>query len=357
MKRMELLDYGRFVAAICVLAFHYLFNGIQNGKISSVTYVPSIVYYVKYGFLGVEFFFMISGYVIFISAKSRTASEFAVSRAVRIYPAFWVAVVLTSVVAQFWGGTQMPVSFFQAIANLTMLPGLFGYGFVDGVYWTLQFELKFYFLVFFCLMAGLQSKLELVFLLWPIVMLFALFAGYQHLPFMGGYYYFFSAGAVFAIQKNKFSACSIVSLVISFYLCIIFIASKAIELSESKNILFSMFVTCVILIIFYVFFFVLNSKIGLTIRIPGSRLAGDLTYPLYLIHAHIGYMIISKYATQNNMLIVYSILVCIIMLLSYLIHKYVEKKYFNIWNYIFSRTLGKVIDNLHNKHICSLLNR
>ena len=159
MRRIELLDYGRFVATICVGAFHYLFNGIQNGKISSLTHIPALVEFAKYGYLGVEFFFMISGYVIFFSANHKTAGQFLAARAVRLYPAFWAAVIFTTVVAQFWGGMKMSVSFPQAIANLTMFPKLFGYEFVDGVYWTLQYEWMFYFAVCTALIVGIQERL------------------------------------------------------------------------------------------------------------------------------------------------------------------------------------------------------
>ncbi|MEL7088997.1 MAG: acyltransferase family protein [Planctomycetota bacterium] len=88
MSRIQLLDYGRFGAAIAVVGYHWFFNGIHNGKIDSLELQPWAVESVKYGYLGVEFFFMISGYVIFFSAKNRSAAQFATLRATRLYPAF-----------------------------------------------------------------------------------------------------------------------------------------------------------------------------------------------------------------------------------------------------------------------------
>lgn len=70
--RMELLDYGRFFAAISVVAYHYSFNGIKGGKITSIDVVSPIAESVfKYGYLGVDFFFIISGYVIFFLSLTR----------------------------------------------------------------------------------------------------------------------------------------------------------------------------------------------------------------------------------------------------------------------------------------------
>ena len=48
MKRIELLDYGRFFAALSVVAFHYFFNGIANGKVSSISHIPEVISLVKY---------------------------------------------------------------------------------------------------------------------------------------------------------------------------------------------------------------------------------------------------------------------------------------------------------------------
>ena len=117
MKRLELLDYGRFFAAIVVVLFHYTFNGISNGKITSIAHTQSVIDLTKYGYLGVELFFMISGYVIFFSAKSGSASKFAVGRAVRLYPAYWFAVLFTSVFAFNWGGDLMSVQPRQIVVN------------------------------------------------------------------------------------------------------------------------------------------------------------------------------------------------------------------------------------------------
>jgi peptidoglycan/LPS O-acetylase OafA/YrhL len=86
-KRLELLDYARLSAALCVLCFRYL-QRIRNGKVTSTERIPGTSEWAMYGYLGVPFLCMISGYVIFFSAQERIAAEFAVSRAVRLFPAY-----------------------------------------------------------------------------------------------------------------------------------------------------------------------------------------------------------------------------------------------------------------------------
>lgn len=340
MKRLELLDYGRFFAATIVVLFHYTFNGIANGKISSIEHIPGLIEFTKYGYLGVELFFMVSGYVIFFSAKNRTADQFAVSRAIRLYPSYWFAVLFTATVALFWGGALMSVQTDQVIVNLTMISKLFGYTYVDGVYWTLMYELSFYFAVFVILIIGLQSRLEMIFILWPLLMLAALLADQQQIPYLGSYYYYFAAGALFAIIKDNKPPMAYLSLLITFALCINFTAGKAASLSKSSGVEYSGIIIALIIISFYIFFFLLNSKKGESLSLPKSRLLGALTYPVYLIHAHFGYMFISQFANNQNKYVIYLLTIFIVLAVSYFMHMLIERKLANLWRTFFKATVG-----------------
>jgi peptidoglycan/LPS O-acetylase OafA/YrhL len=357
MRRLELLDYGRFFAAINVIFFHYLFNGIHNGKISSITYIPEVIDLVKYGYLGVEFFFMISGYVIFFSAKNRNASQFAVSRAVRLYPAFWVAVIFTSFFAMFWGGNQMTVYPSLILSNFSMVSPIFGRDFVDGVYWTLIYELKFYALILLLLIFGAQNKLDSIFLLWPVIISIAIFLGKDNLPYLGSYFCYFSAGTILALMKERKSALHYLSLLLAIYLCISFSAGKASSMSEAKGIFYSEIIIGCIVAMFFMFFIAANSKTGSNLKLYGSRLLGGLTYPIYLIHAHFGYMFISQFATEENKISIYILTILIVLSIAYIIHVFAEKKPSHFWNIFFNRIVGRPIEFLNYKAITTFNNR
>lgn len=352
---MELLDYGRFTAAISVIAFHYLVNGINNGKISSISHIPGVIDFAKYGYLGVEFFFMISGYVIFFSAKNRSASQFAVSRAVRLYPAFWVAIIFTSAFAIFWGGDKMAVYPSLVITNFTMISPVFGIGFVDGVYWTLLYELEFYLLVFTLLFFGFQKQLDIIFLIWPIIIAIAVYYEKDYLPFLGNYFCYFSAGAILAMIKERKNIFQYSSLILALYLCISFSVGKLPELTDTKEIDYSEVIIGSIVSIFFLFFIIANSKIGSNFKLYGSRLLGGVTYPIYLIHAHIGYMLISQFATEENKISVYLLTVLFVLSAAYAIHTIVEKKYAILWKTFFERAVGKPIDFLYYKFISMVI--
>ncbi|WP_266367008.1 acyltransferase family protein [Tellurirhabdus rosea] len=131
LKRIEELDALRGIAALLVVGFHYVMR-------TEYSHTPLI-----YGVTGVDLFFIISGYVIFLTLnRTRDWRDFVVSRFARLYPAYWFAVLFTGVLFYFFdrGGfrfTMIPM-------NLTMFQRLFDKQDLDGPYWTLWVELVFY---------------------------------------------------------------------------------------------------------------------------------------------------------------------------------------------------------------------
>lgn len=340
-----MLDYGRFVAALAVMAFHYGLNGISNGKIHGVEANLYLAEFFKYGYLGVEFFFVISGYVICRSTSGKTPGEFLVSRFVRLYPAFWAGVAVTATFAFFLGGDKMSVSLYQVLANLTMFPGYVGVPYVDGVYWTLELELAFYCLIFFIIVFGSPKAVDHFTLVWPIILILAFLANKWYWPYLGGYYYFFSAGCLFAlIERTGYRLPNIVSLVVITYLCISFSAGKAETLSTSKGLVYSATTIGLLVAVMFIFFAMLNfSKIA-SLRLPGSKYMGSVTYPLYLIHAHVGYMLISALNSYISTLWAYVIAVFTVFVLASLINMWVEVKFARQWKSLFLCLVGRPVD-------------
>jgi len=84
------IDLLRFIAAISVVFYHYAFIGVTRPDYNPLVF-PALVPIAKYGYLGVELFFIISGYVVLLSAQGKTVRQFFVSRVTRLYPAYWVA--------------------------------------------------------------------------------------------------------------------------------------------------------------------------------------------------------------------------------------------------------------------------
>ena len=348
-RRLELLDSVRFLAVMMVMMFHYTFNGIVNGKITSIGQESWLVEFTKYGYLGVELFFMISGYVIFFSAQSGSASKFAVSRALRLYPAYWFAVFFTSFFAFFWGGELMSVTPMMVLVNLTMLQSFLGVSDVDGAYWTLVYEIKFYAAIFVVLLIGAQKHLRKILVCWPILFCISLLLDQEERTYAGGYYYYFCAGALFAVLKDRFDWRVMVILLVNFVLCITSSSGKAAELTLAKSSAYSGAVIGMLVSSFFVLFVLQNFKSMQEVSIPYSKILGSLTYPIYLVHAHFGYILLNKFANEANKFLIYPLVIVVVLAVAYAINRFIEVRFAVFWRGIFNSTLGRLTEAVQAK--------
>lgn len=134
------VDALRGIAATMVMAFHY---STRFGQLHGPW--PGLGFTFESGRLGVQLFFMISGFVIFMTLDRAThPSEFIVSRFSRLYPVFWAAVLLTGGVELSFHLLGQQYGWSTVLLNLLMVQGLFQVPDIDGAYWTLQVEVLFY---------------------------------------------------------------------------------------------------------------------------------------------------------------------------------------------------------------------
>ena len=164
-ERIAELDVLRGVAAVWVMLFHYTVRWFeQPGPPQS-----------PFGEYAVHLFFMISGFVIFMTLRNtKTGADFVVSRFSRLYPAYWAAVLVTASVMAFLPPfAKSAVTFPQVAVNLTMLQQWLRVKEVDGVYWTLAIELAFYGWMFLIFKIRALNRIELIGTIWIFVELFA----------------------------------------------------------------------------------------------------------------------------------------------------------------------------------------
>lgn len=155
--RFEYLDLLRLLCAASVAMFHYLvISPFTHLTLPSLLTAPQVL---VYGLFGVEIFFMISGFVITLSAKGRTPGAFLWSRFLRLYPAYWLCCILTAVtiLALGTGDATLWHPGIKAFAvNMTMMAGFINVTYVDQVYWSLKPELIFYAYIVCLLLFGLR---------------------------------------------------------------------------------------------------------------------------------------------------------------------------------------------------------
>jgi peptidoglycan/LPS O-acetylase OafA/YrhL len=326
--RVNELDLLRFIAALAVVLFHYAFRGYAADGLSPLAY-PLLQPAVQYGYLGVELFFLISGFVILMTAAPGNLRKFAVSRAVRLYPAFWICCTLTFIVMAVAGTLPgREVTFGQYLANLTMLSGFVGIPSIDGVYWSLFIELKFYALVAVVLLLGRIRQAQFFLGLWLLVtqLLILRPIGFLQALLITDYAPYFIGGATcFLIWSQGWSRLRGAMLGLA-WLQALHLSGRG--LAEFESHYGSRLDHGIIMAIVSVFFAVmLLIALGHTGYFSRRRwlTLGALTYPLYLLHQNIGYQIFNAgYPALNPHLLLWGT-TALMLVAAYTVHAAVER--------------------------------
>lgn len=162
-----LLDIARGAAALLVFLFH-----IRDALVEPL---PVLAAMVSFGSLGVPMFFVISASAEATLRRSETAGSFLKRRFMRIFPPFWLSIVvvvavpyLVAAVSSLKSGVfEMPDPRFLALTGgdwlgLVTLAKVFGtpdgdlqaaFSPVNSVYWTLAIEFQFYLCMYLALLA------------------------------------------------------------------------------------------------------------------------------------------------------------------------------------------------------------
>jgi peptidoglycan/LPS O-acetylase OafA/YrhL len=327
--RLNELDLLRFIAAFSVMFFHFTTRGNTNPEYIPIQY-PALSAISRYAYLGVDLFFIISGFVIFMSAVDRSAKSFAISRLVRLYPAYWVCCTLTFVVTLIWGVSALKVSPFVYMANMTMLHDYFGISHVDGVYWSLFLEMKFYLFVFLVILFKQMHRAKYFLALWLLVSVLALEfpSSIVETVLITHFSAYFISGAVFyLIWKEGLDLFKGVLLLGAYILAIcksmdmLRVVVSWYHFSADSNVVIGL------VTLFYVVFFMLAFKKLSFIRGEFLVMLGSLTYPLYLLHERIGFVIFKSGHTvvQKHLLLV--LIMALMCVLAYTVHVRVEKRF------------------------------
>ncbi|MGB3740393.1 MAG: acyltransferase [Pontixanthobacter sp.] len=138
--RYDNIDCLRMVAIVMVVAFHY------TARFPADYYrTNEVPFVIPQGWLGVDLFFMVSAFCIYMSLDtSRGVVSFLAKRFARIQPAFVASVLLTLVIVAAIGLEGREVGPEVALYNIAWLNVILELPYVDGVYWSLVVEVKFY---------------------------------------------------------------------------------------------------------------------------------------------------------------------------------------------------------------------
>lgn len=282
-QRVVSIDALRGIAAFAVVIHHYLsrYDLLYGHK-------PGFDYRFDSGQYGVHLFFMISGFVIFMTlSQTRHALDFMVARGSRLYPGYWAAVLLTSAALWLFPLPDAQVDATRVLVNLTMLQKVFGYAHIDQVYWTLSVELAFYGAMLIAWLAGLLRHpiaFASAWLAWELVVIVAVRAkvfdgvpGVVEATYLRGYAHLFIAGMLFHLVFQRRGG---------------WMHHALIAVCCCTQLLMGGWQSFFITAPFYLIFYAL--ALG-RVRILESRLlifAGAISYAVYLLHDNIGFIII-----------------------------------------------------------------
>ncbi len=280
--RYAFIDNLRAVAIILVVLFHYTYHYDSEYLLRSDNWSLEIA---KFGWSGVDIFFIVSGYCIGMTIiKTKNFIEFVVRRIARLYPAYLICGLLTLVFYYYFELPGREVGWFTGFMNLifaNFIPGM-NFKYIDGIYWALMVELKFYLffgLIFFFL-NSLKKSINVWFIFCVLGNIISIFDKDSFIFITS----IFPHANLFLIGLLLFyfDKVSLVNKLIIFLFVIISL------LTNERYIGFELYFVFLLL---FVSLFLLK-KIDLNIKILSSL--GLVSYTWYLTHNAIGIIIIRE---------------------------------------------------------------
>jgi peptidoglycan/LPS O-acetylase OafA/YrhL len=311
------LDYLRGAAACAVVLFHFGFKGptenwMKGGDFGSFSSVAG------YGYLGVNLFFLISGFVIAMSAQNANWQSFLRARFIRLMPAMWICATVTAIGVLLIGALatdpSIQTSFAKTaltkntwsnyFASLTLVPSWFGFPGIDSAYWSLRIEVQFYLAVCLLLLFGKRPWARAIVITWLVASTLNLIRPIWRLDYVFCLTWapYFVVGIVLnSWRSSGKSFFKLSGLAWSTALCVGYAYKSAVKDGYEIPIL-----SCS-LVIFLIGLFswtVLRSentsRSERTLLCKTGLWLGAISYPLYLLHQELGYALFNATVYKLN---------------------------------------------------------
>ena len=279
--RYQELDALRGIAALMVVLFHF------------TTSKYSTNFKFNFGIAGVDLFFIISGFVIFMSLnKVKSSRDFIINRVSRLYPAYWTCVTFTfSVMLAYSIYKHNDISFVQYIGNMTMFQYYLRIPDIDGPYWTMIIEMIFYICMLVIFYFKLMNRLIPIGLILTIMVVLLTSFYYNNFTYQLLTYIpllqfipLFLAGILFYniyIEKKKFLE--------KYFILIICLVSQILlyDYSGRSRYFISQNEYAIMLVIYFLLFTLfIHGKLKIIVC-KATLFLGKISFPLYLIHQYI----------------------------------------------------------------------
>jgi len=314
-KRLFVLDAMRGLSVLAVILYHYTYRYYEL-----YSHKDHLFFNFYDGKYGVQSFFIISGFVIFMSLNRITkAKDFVIHRFIRLYPTFWFSVIFTFIFVYIFGLPGREVSWKDMLLNLTMLAGQFNIKNVDGVYWTLLYELKFYFWIYILYLMNKIKDIDNILIFYLLVLLLSIFLEIDN------FYIYKILNQLFIFDFMPYFISGIVfykifmgerNLKLYLILLLAFLSGFCLNNYDNAYVLF----------IIYTIFILLSLHKLSWLSFKPLIFIGSISYSLYLIHQNIGYIILnSGFFFNVSPILSTTIAIITSIFLATLITYYIEK--------------------------------
>ena len=345
--KLNFIQILRGFAAMAVLMFHLDGDTLRHFNHSFFNF--------KYGYLGVDFFFALSGFIItYIHLKDIERrggiKRFLTKRVIRIFPLYWLALIV-AVVQQAPDFVDKPelTSLFTPfnlqgwtviLKNIFLLPLPIGQMPV-GVAWTLTYELVFYAVFAVCIFSGWKFSRYIV-ALWLLFILLnsrdlfpkthwtEAIGGNLIVEFLAGC----AIGYLFVKGKELSAKWLLAGLFVITGLFTAYLFKR--EFNRYSIAMTSLMGAASALIIFYAATADKNGRYA-RLALPALVLIGDASYSIYLTHSLYTSYICDLFNKMFNVTVLSNValdaIICIVFLVSIsigvIIHLLIEKPMLN----------------------------
>lgn len=319
-NHVTIIDPMRGVAALAVVIFHYLGSVLPTLRPNGVEHI------VEYGKLGVQVFFVISGFVIPYAMQRSGYTwagwwRFMLRRIVRIAPPAYVAALAMigfhllsmAVNGRPVDGDPFPGFGFAAVfGNLTFTAEYLGAHWYNFVYWSLTAEFEFYLILALVMPLIARGSPN-----WRVatLMLALLASNFIAGPKFFAYVHYFVLGMLVFLWRETVTDKRIL-LAIGALTC-----SLGIAAGEHTAIGVSVVAALII-------------ASGTGARTRATDLLGDISYSLYIMHVPVAVFaesIVKRLLPIHDTLMGKSILfmayLCLALVVSYAFHRLVERPF------------------------------
>jgi peptidoglycan/LPS O-acetylase OafA/YrhL len=295
------IDMLRGVAALSVVLYHFVLG--NPGRFAQIPVLQSIA---SYGHLGVQLFFVISGFVIPYSMyladyDLSKIGRFLLRRFARLEPPYLVSIMVCLAVAYAatlhpaYRGEMPAYSIPQLALHLGYLNTFFGYDWINVVYWTLAIEFQYYIIIALLYASLVQGSAMRVYLICAVSgALTYIFPQrefiFLHAPF------FWCGIALFLYKTNRFRLNETVIF--------IFVNMILVYSIQDIGYMLAGFVAVLVIVVA-----VAQHRVW--------RFLGAISYSLYLLHVPIGQRVMN--ISENSIHDPYAMLVmmflCILLMI------------------------------------------